>query len=84
MLLFSVIFTSSMIVTQVYSLVTGLGTIDRLQMKSGSAESAEPIPFEHVFGNEPWRWFVPVEPYFKDEEVVYQYRIPGVSSYAKF
>ena len=83
-LLFSVIFTSSMIVTQVYSLVTGLGTIDRLQMKSGSAESAEPIPFEHVFGNEPWRWFVPVEPYFKDEEVVYQYRIPGVSSYAKF
>ena len=83
-LLFSVIFTTSMIVTQIYSLVTGLGTIDRLQMKSGSPDSAEPIPFEHVFGDVMWRWFIPVDPYFKDEETVLQYRVPGVSSYAKF
>lgn len=83
-LLFSVIFTTSMIVTQIYSLVTGLGTIDRLQLKRGSAESAEAIPFEHVFGDVVWRWFIPVDPYFNDEEAVFQYRVPGVSSYAKF
>lgn len=75
-LLFSIVFTSSMIITQVYSLVTGLGTIDRMQLKKGQADSVEPIPFEHVFGDEVWRWFVPVEPVFKDPEAVLHYRIP--------
>ena len=75
-LLFAVVFTSSMIITQIYCLVTGLGTIDRMQLKRGQADSAEPVPFEHVFGEETWRWFVPVDPVFKEPDVVYQYRIP--------
>lgn len=80
-LLFAVIFTTSMIVTQIYSLATGLGTIDRMQLKRGQSEIAKPVSFEQVFGDAAWRYFIPVEPYFKDPESVYHYRIPGYSKF---
>ena len=99
-----------MIVTQVYGLASGLGTIDRcdiyyfysprcifihdisfilpcilslnfrMQLKRGQALNAKAIPFNHVFGDSMWRYFVPVEPYFSDPESVYHYRVPGYSS----
>ena len=74
-LIFSVIFTTSMLVTQIYSLMTGIGTIDRMQMRRNQADSYQPIPFNHVFGDEtPYRWFLPTEPHFDDPEAVLLYR----------
>ena len=74
-LLFSVVFTTSMLVTQIYSLMTGIGTIDRMQMRRNQVDSFQPIPFNHVFGDEAsYRWFIPTEPRFDNPEAVFMYR----------
>ena len=74
-LLFSVVFTTSMLVTQIYNLMTGVGTIDRMQMRKNQADVFQPIPFNHVFGDEaPYRWFIPTEPRFENVETVLLYR----------
>ena len=76
-LVFSAVFTTSMWVAQIYSLMTGIGTIDRMQMRKSQADSFQAIPFKHVFGDEaPYyhRWFLPTEPKFDNPEAVLLYR----------
>lgn len=79
-LLFACIFTTAMLVTQVCGLSSGLGTIDRMQLRRGQPNSEAPIPLRHVFGDSPIRYLLPLEPVFKDPEEVLHYRIPGYSS----
>jgi len=70
-LIFGILFTSSMIINQVYNLATGLGTIDRMK----HVEEGIPVPFEHVFGSWWLAYFIPIDPYFADPEAVYHYRL---------
>lgn len=74
-LLFGILFTSSMILNQVYGLATGLGTIDRMKLKSDDPEEGTPVPFEHVFGSWWLAYFLPLDPYFSDPEAVFHYRL---------
>jgi hypothetical protein len=54
-----------------------------MQLKKGRSQSAKPIPFEHVFGDSLWRYFLPVEPYFSDPESVYFY-LEFISAFSKW
>lgn len=74
-LLFAILFTSSMIMNQCYGLATGLGTIDRMKLKADDAEDGTPIPFSHVFGVWWPAWFLPIDPVFDDTEVVFHYSL---------
>ena len=79
-LLFACIFTTAMLFTQISSLMSGIGTIDRLQLRRGQAESAPPVPFRHVFGDDlPYTYFLPLPPYFKHPEEVLHYQVSGYS-----
>lgn len=80
-LLFTVLFTSSMILNQIYGIATGLGTIDRMKLKKGDFYVEESIPFEHVFGSDYWACFIPISPRFRHVEDVMGYCVP-VDSYA--
>lgn len=77
-LLFGMVFTTSMIASQLYGLCTGRGTIDRLKSKDFdhmSSTSSKPVPFAHVFGMR-WISFVcPLAPTFADEDAVFKYKI---------
>lgn len=74
-LVFSILFTSSMILNQIYGLTSGLGTIDRMKLKKNEPEDGIPVPFEHVFGAFGLSYFLPFDPVFADEEAVYHYCI---------
>lgn len=75
-LLFAVLFTTSMILNQVYGMATGLGTIDRMKLKKGDFYVEEPIPFENVFGNDYALCFLPIDPRFEHKEAVLGYCVP--------
>ena len=68
---------------QVYGLVIGLGTIDRMKIKNGkyanqnvtTLERRNSIPFKYVFGIYWLAYFLPIDPVFENEEEVLQYRI---------
>lgn len=70
--LFGIIFTSFMILNQVYGLLIGLGTIDRMKRKS-SSEVGTPVLFKYVFGIRWISYFLPLDPVFHDEEVIFRY-----------
>jgi len=72
-LLFAILFTSSMILNQLYGLQTGLGTIDRMKLKADDPEDGTPIPLSHVFGTWWPAWFLPLDPIFEDDEAVFHY-----------
>jgi len=74
-LLFTILFTSSMIVNQIYGLVTGVGTIDRMKLKSEYLPDEEPIPFNHVFGDQWYTHLIPTDPVWENPEAVLHYRI---------
>ncbi len=68
-------FTSNMIMNVLWSMFTGLGTIDRMKMNefhlnSVSSDQA-PIPWKHVFGiDHYYTWFLPIDPVFEDYDKV--------------
>ena len=74
-LLFGILFTSSMILNQIYGLAIGLGTIDRMKTTRDGPESGTPVPFHHVFGSWWPAYFLPLDPYFENEEEVFKYRL---------
>jgi hypothetical protein len=80
-LLFCLLFTSSMVVTQLYSLAVGLGTIDRLKARSRELLPREPpVTFKLVFGSiRYWgiTYLLPINPVFAEEDfpLIFNYRI---------
>jgi hypothetical protein len=74
-LLFAILFTSSMILNQVYGLAIGLGTIDRMKSSREGPESGTPVPFQDVFGSWWLAYFLPLDPYFDNEEEVFKYKL---------
>jgi len=75
LVLFATLFTSSMIFNQVYGLITGLGTIDRMKLKDEIFPLEDSIPFSHVFGDQWYLYWAPVEPVFYNSESVLHYRV---------
>jgi len=73
----SLVFTSSMIISVVYGVLTGIGTIDRLKRKAGDKwhDSAdEPTQLTDIFGIGPyWTWLLPVDQVFDDFDRVMGY-----------
>jgi len=42
-----------MLINQIYGIMTGLGTIDRMKLKKGQHISSQPTPIRHVLGSSP-------------------------------
>jgi len=78
LLLFAVLFTSSMIINQIYGLTVGLGTIDRMKLKDDELAEGKPVPFTHVFGDWWPAYFLPLDPVFTNPEEVFHYRLSHV------
>ena len=58
-LLFAILFTSSMIANQCYGIITGLGTIDRMKLRldeDSHSVRGYTVPWRHVFGDEWLSW----------------------------
>lgn len=73
-LLFAILFTSSMIANQLYGIVTGLGTIDRMKLKGDEKGYGTTIPWSHVFG-ETWPpWVLPINPHYPNPDKVFRYK----------
>eukprot|EP00527_Entomoneis_sp_CCMP2396_P005260 CAMPEP_0198150588 /NCGR_PEP_ID=MMETSP1443-20131203/51573_1 /TAXON_ID=186043 /ORGANISM="Entomoneis sp., Strain CCMP2396" /LENGTH=399 /DNA_ID=CAMNT_0043815943 /DNA_START=174 /DNA_END=1373 /DNA_ORIENTATION=- len=68
--LVSWMFTSSMLMSVIYGILTGVGTIDRLKKKTMNTwhlSDEEPIPWADVFGSGPFcTWILPTDPFFPD------------------
>lgn len=66
-----------MLVTVVYSVMTGLTTIDRLKRKAQNTlhqSEDEPIEAEEIFGIQGyWTWPLPMDPIFEDFDKVMGY-----------
>lgn len=69
------LFTSTVLVSQIYGIWTGLGLIDRMKLtkSGGPLPLKQPLQITHIFGNDWYFWFLPVSPYFKDPETVFNY-----------
>lgn len=64
-----------MILNQVYGLATGLGTIDRMKLKKGDFYVENPVPLNHVFGDDVWFYWLPTAPVFTNRNDVFGYCI---------
>lgn len=66
-----------MIVSVVYGILTGVGTIDRLKKRAAGAwndATEETIPLRDIFGIAPvWMWWLPVDPIFADHDRIMGY-----------
>ena len=87
LLLFGMLFTLSMMLSQAYGLSIGMGTVDRMQNPHKEEDGGlEPVPWGHVFGTYWPAWFLPIEPVFHDDEEVLKYKVsrhPAVKQTAK-
>ena len=76
----ALLFTTSMLMSLMYSLYTGIGTVDRLKKKATDVwheTTEEPVPWRDVFGIAPvWTWPFPVDPIFDDYDRVMGYATP--------
>lgn len=77
LLLFTILFTTSMILNQIYGMATGLGTIDRMKLKKGDYYVEEPVAFEQIFGSDYWLWIFPTNPRISKREETLGYCIPS-------
>jgi len=66
--LFTLAFTGTMMRRQILSIVTGVGTIDRLKLAKGKPiAGGTPLPLSAVFGDAtPLLWWLPIDPDFGD------------------
>ncbi|KAL7565534.1 hypothetical protein ACA910_003813 [Epithemia clementina (nom. ined.)] len=71
------LFTSSMLMSVIYGIITGVGTIDRLKKKATNTwhlSDEESLPLSDVVGSGPvWTWLLPVDPFFPDYDRVMGY-----------
>ena len=76
----AMLFTTSMLSSVTYAIVTGIGTIDRLKKKSTgtlSDSDEEPIPLKDIFGIGPYyTWPFPVDPIFEDYDKIMGFSTP--------
>ena len=76
LLLFAILFTSSMIANQCYGIVTGLGTIDRMKMRvDDETIRGFTVPWSHVFGTDWLPWVLPIDPYYPKPDLVFRYKL---------
>lgn len=71
----SVVFTTSMLLSVVYGILTGVGTIDRLKRKANDTwhtSTDEPMELTEIFGIDRC-WVLPVDPIFEDYDKVMGY-----------
>lgn len=73
-LVVSIIFTSIMLTTQIYSIFTGLGAIERMRKDIDRLRDVKPVPIRHIFGDNWYFWFFPIPPYFNDPDMVLGYQ----------
>ncbi|KAJ8608509.1 hypothetical protein CTAYLR_005717 [Chrysophaeum taylorii] len=76
-------FTGNMTRRQITSVVTGVGTIDRLKLAKGKTiAGGNPLPLSAVFGNGTvMLWWVPIDPDFGDPpDAILGYRSPSYVS----
>lgn len=84
MLVFGVLFSTSMLVNQIYGLTIGLGTIDRMKIKdSDEIPPCQSISFHHVFGSQWISFLLPLDPVFDNEEEVFHYRVGNTPYYLR-
>ncbi len=73
----ALIFTSNMIVSVLWGIMTGMGTIDRLkkqELDTIEESEEEPVPWTDVFGiGAYWTWILPIDPLFDDYDRVMGY-----------
>jgi palmitoyltransferase ZDHHC3/7/25 len=73
----TLLFTTHMLLNVIYSIATGVGTIDRLKKKAtGEWETVaeEPILLTDIFGTASvWTWWLPTDPVFDNQERVFRY-----------
>ena len=73
----ALVFTSSMLISVLYAVVTGVGTIDRLKRKATDTwhlSTDEPMPLTDIFGIANWAtWWLPTDPVFDDYDRVMGY-----------
>ena len=73
----ALIFTTNMIVSVFWAIMTGMGTIDRmkkLEMRTFDQSDEAPIPWTHVFGVGPYiTWLFPSDPIFHDYDEIMGY-----------
>jgi hypothetical protein len=76
----SLLFTTSMLMSLMYAIFTGVGTIDRLKKKATNTwheSTQEPVPWTDIFGIGPfWTWPLPIDPMFDDYDRVMGYATP--------
>lgn len=46
-----------------------------MKLKSEYLPQEDPVPFHHVFGDEWWTHWLPIDPVFSDPEAVFHYRL---------
>lgn len=77
-------FTSNMIMTVLWGMVTGVGTIDRMKIEESKDEREHengdvsygepPIPWKDIFGIQHYyTWFFPIDPMFDDHDRIMGY-----------
>lgn len=77
---FALFFVTSMLINVLYGIMTGIGTIDRLQKRAeGKLDISdnEPIKLIDIFGiGSYFSWFFPVDPLFDDYDRIFGYVTP--------
>jgi len=71
----SLLFVATMTYNQVYAIVTGIGTIDRMR-KRGPKGNFAPVPWVDVFGVDPWPlYLLPTDVKYRDFHRVMGYKV---------
>jgi hypothetical protein len=73
----ALLFTSSMLMNVIYTIMTGVGTIDRLKKKAmneWNEATEDAIPMRTIFGIGPrWTWCLPTDPLWDSYDAVMGY-----------
>jgi len=68
-------FVATMMYNQIYAIVTGVGTIDRMR-KRGPKGNFAPVPWVDVFGVDPWpMYLLPTDVKYRDFHRVMGYKV---------
>eukprot|EP00633_Aureoumbra_lagunensis_P003129 CAMPEP_0197287388 /NCGR_PEP_ID=MMETSP0890-20130614/3689_1 /TAXON_ID=44058 ORGANISM="Aureoumbra lagunensis, Strain CCMP1510" /NCGR_SAMPLE_ID=MMETSP0890 /ASSEMBLY_ACC=CAM_ASM_000533 /LENGTH=108 /DNA_ID=CAMNT_0042756967 /DNA_START=555 /DNA_END=881 /DNA_ORIENTATION=+ len=71
----TLLFVSTMMYNQIYAIVTGIGTIDRMR-KRGPKGNFAPVPWVDVFGVDPWpMYLLPTDVKYRDFHRVMGYKV---------
>jgi ribosomal protein L40E len=71
----TLMFVATMMYNQIYAIVTGIGTIDRMR-KRGPKGNFAPVPWVDVFGVDPWpMYLLPTDVKYRDFHRVMGYKV---------